>query len=96
MVLCQVVVFCFSKKRCDESAGQLQKMDLTTKSEKSSIITFCNTAFSRLKGSDRHLPQVHTVLCYRTVLWSDGVLWYDAVLGSPTLPFHCTLVPFTA
>lgn len=32
--------------------------DLTTSSEKSEIKVFCDKAFSRLKGSDRNLPQV--------------------------------------
>lgn len=32
--------------------------DLTSNSEKSEIRLFCDKAFSRLKGSDRNLPQV--------------------------------------
>jgi antiviral helicase SKI2 len=32
--------------------------DLTSNSEKSEIRVFCDKAFSRLKGSDRNLPQV--------------------------------------
>jgi len=77
-------VFCFSRKRCDESAFQLQKMDLTSKSEKSSIITFCNDAFARLKGSDRHLPQVHprpySTRQYCTVQYSQySTVQYSAV-----------------
>ncbi|KAL2653895.1 hypothetical protein R1flu_022023 [Riccia fluitans] len=56
--LLPVVVFCFSKARCDQSADSLTAIDLTTGSEKSQIKIFCDTAFSRLKGSDRRLPQV--------------------------------------
>ncbi|KAG6547499.1 hypothetical protein Mapa_010947 [Marchantia paleacea] len=56
--LLPVVVFCFSKVRCDQSADSLTATDLTTSSEKSQIKVFCDTAFSRLKGSDRRLPQV--------------------------------------
>lgn len=53
-----VVVFCFSKNRCDQSADSLTGMDLTSRLEKSEIRVFCDKAFSRLKGSDRKLPQV--------------------------------------
>ncbi|CAI5495430.1 unnamed protein product [Closterium sp. Naga37s-1] len=56
-----VVVFCFSKRRCDESADSLTSVDLTSKSDKSAIVMFCNSAFARLKGSDRHLPQVERI-----------------------------------
>ncbi|KAL5983261.1 hypothetical protein ACLOJK_017345 [Asimina triloba] len=53
-----VVIFCFSKNRCDKSADNMPGTDLTTSSEKSEIRVFCDKAFSRLKGSDRNLPQV--------------------------------------
>ncbi|KAK4492081.1 hypothetical protein RD792_002878 [Penstemon davidsonii] len=56
--LLPVVIFCFSKNRCDKSADNLTGTDLTTSSEKSEIRLFCDKAFSRLKGSDRNLPQV--------------------------------------
>ncbi|KAJ7561237.1 hypothetical protein O6H91_03G020200 [Diphasiastrum complanatum] len=56
--LLPVVVFCFSKNRCDRSADSLTAADLTSSSEKSEIRVFCDKAFSRLKGSDRKLPQV--------------------------------------
>ncbi|KZV40547.1 hypothetical protein F511_29373 [Dorcoceras hygrometricum] len=56
--LLPVVIFCFSKNRCDKSADNLTRTDLTTNSEKSEIRIFCDKAFSRLKGSDRNLPQV--------------------------------------
>ncbi|KAG9453871.1 hypothetical protein H6P81_006775 [Aristolochia fimbriata] len=56
--LLPVVIFCFSKNRCDKSADNLPGTDLTTSSEKSEIRLFCDKAFSRLKGSDRNLPQV--------------------------------------
>lgn len=54
----QVVIFCFSKNRCDRSADSMAGTDLTSSSEKSQIRIFCDKAFSRLKGSDRNLPQV--------------------------------------
>ncbi|GJN19044.1 hypothetical protein PR202_gb06276 [Eleusine coracana subsp. coracana] len=53
-----VVIFCFSKNRCDKSADNMFGADLTSNSEKSEIRVFCDKAFSRLKGSDRNLPQV--------------------------------------
>lgn len=56
--LLPVVVFCFSKNRCDKSADSLTAADLTSTSEKSEIRVFCNKGFSRLRGSDRRLPQV--------------------------------------
>ncbi|OVA17687.1 Helicase [Macleaya cordata] len=56
--LLPVVIFCFSKNRCDKSADNLTSIDLTSSSEKSEIRVFCDKAFSRLKGSDRNLPQV--------------------------------------
>ncbi|KAH9324105.1 hypothetical protein KI387_004283 [Taxus chinensis] len=58
MGLLPAVVFCFSKNRCDQSADSLTSVDLTSGSEKSEIRIFCEKAFSRLKGSDRRLPQV--------------------------------------
>ncbi|KAK9940700.1 hypothetical protein M0R45_017345 [Rubus argutus] len=56
--LLPVVIFCFSKNRCDRSADSMTRTDLTSSSEKSQIRVFCDKAFSRLKGSDRNLPQV--------------------------------------
>lgn len=56
--LLPVVIFCFSKNRCDKSADNLRETDLTSRAEKSEIRIFCDKAFSRLKGSDRDLPQI--------------------------------------
>ncbi|XP_052185794.1 DExH-box ATP-dependent RNA helicase DExH11 isoform X2 [Diospyros lotus] len=56
--LLPVIIFCFSKNRCDKSADNITGIDLTSNSEKSEIRVFCDKAFSRLKGSDRNLPQV--------------------------------------
>ncbi|KAE8807411.1 Helicase SKI2W [Hordeum vulgare] len=56
--LVPVVIFCFSKNRCDRSADSMFGADLTSNSDKSEIRVFCDKAFSRLKGSDRNLPQV--------------------------------------
>eukprot|EP01135_Chromosphaera_perkinsii_P005879 Nk52_evm12s370 gene=Nk52_evmTU12s370 len=53
-----VVVFTFSRKRCEENADGLCNSDLTSASEKSEIHLFIEHALSRLKGCDRKLPQV--------------------------------------
>ncbi|XP_078446524.1 RNA helicase, ATP-dependent, SK12/DOB1 protein [Wolffia australiana] len=56
--LLPVIIFCFSKTLCDKSADSMMGTDLTSSSEKSEIRLFCDKAFSRLKGSDRNLPQI--------------------------------------
>ena len=53
-----VVAFTFSKKKIDENATNLSNLDLTTSSEKSDIHVFFQKCVSRLKGSDKSLPQV--------------------------------------
>ncbi len=49
--LLPVVVFTFSKKRCEENAGTLTNQDLCTSVEKSEIHVAIEKALSRLKGS---------------------------------------------
>ncbi|OCH88756.1 antiviral helicase [Obba rivulosa] len=56
--LLPVVIFTFSKKRCEENAGTLTNADLCTSVEKSEIHVAIEKALSRLKGSDRQLPQI--------------------------------------
>lgn len=56
--LLPVVVFAFSKKKCEECAYGLTNIDLTTGSEKSQIHVLIEDSLSRLKGTDRKLPQV--------------------------------------
>ncbi|XP_070593755.1 superkiller complex protein 2 [Erythrolamprus reginae] len=53
-----VVAFTFSRNRCDENASMLTTVDLTTTTEKSEIHVFFQKCISRLKGTDRQLPQV--------------------------------------
>lgn len=66
-----VVVFTFSRGRCDEQASGLTSLDLTTSSEKSEIHLFLQRCLARLRGSDRQLPQA-----WRKALKAgrDGVL----------------------
>ncbi|VDK66723.1 unnamed protein product [Onchocerca ochengi] len=53
-----VIVFVFSRRRCDDNAYLLRSVDLTTEKEKSSIHHFFSRCIARLRGSDKHLPQV--------------------------------------
>jgi antiviral helicase SKI2 len=48
--LLPVVVFTFSKKRCEENAGTLTNADLCTSVEKSEVHVAIEKALSRLKG----------------------------------------------
>ncbi|KAH9858296.1 antiviral helicase [Lenzites betulinus] len=57
-LLLPVVIFTFSKKRCEENAGTLTNADLCTAVEKSEIHVAIEKALSRLKGSDKQLPQI--------------------------------------
>ncbi|KAG6911376.1 hypothetical protein DXG01_001047 [Tephrocybe rancida] len=56
--LLPVVVFTFSKKRCEENAATLTNLDLCTSVEKSEVHVAIEKALSRLKGSDKKLPQI--------------------------------------
>ncbi|KAF8079036.1 antiviral helicase [Lyophyllum atratum] len=56
--LLPVVVFTFSKKRCEENAATLTNADLCTSVEKSEVHIAIEKALSRLKGSDKKLPQI--------------------------------------
>lgn len=58
MDLLPMVVFIFSRKRCDDTAQILKSIDLTTGKEKSEIHRFFTRCIERLKGTDRQLPQV--------------------------------------
>jgi len=56
--LTPVVIFAFSKKKCETLADSLPNMDLTSGAEKSEIHVFMQNSISKLKGPDQHLPQV--------------------------------------
>ncbi|KAK9472165.1 NUC185 domain-containing protein [Dipodascopsis tothii] len=64
-----VVIFVFSKKRCEEYADSLSSLDFCTASEKSQIHVFIKSAISRLKKDDQTLPQILRM----TELLSRGV-----------------------
>ncbi len=57
-LLLPMVCFCFSKKRVDALADNLSRLDLATASEKAEVHIFCERALSRLRGTDRQLPQI--------------------------------------
>jgi len=56
--LLPVVVFTFSKKRCEQNAGTLTNLDLSSSVERSEIHVTIEKAVMRLKGSDKKLPQI--------------------------------------
>lgn len=56
--LLPVVIFTFSKKRCEEYANSLSKTDLCTSLEKSEIHVFIERSLVRLRGTDKELPQI--------------------------------------
>ena len=56
------VVFSFSKKKCEEIAGNLRSLDLNTGGEKAKVHLFASQTVSRLTSVDQMLPQVHQVI----------------------------------
>lgn len=56
--LLPMIVFIFSRQRCDETAQMLLSVDLTTEKEKSAIHRFFHRCIDRLTGTDKELPQV--------------------------------------
>jgi antiviral helicase SKI2 len=56
--LLPVVNFVFSKKRCEEYAMTLTSMDLCDAKERSEVHIVWERALTRLKGTDKTLPQI--------------------------------------
>ncbi|CEL53800.1 antiviral helicase SKI2 [Rhizoctonia solani AG-1 IB] len=56
--LLPVVIFTFSKKRCEENAGTLSSTDLCDAKERSEVHLVWEKALGRLKGTDKKLPQI--------------------------------------
>lgn len=53
------IIFCFSKKKCEECAFfGLSSVDLNTAKEKAAVHLFIDAAVRRLSGTDRTLPQI--------------------------------------
>ncbi|GAA5985422.1 hypothetical protein JCM11641_000152 [Rhodosporidiobolus odoratus] len=59
--LLPVVVFTFSKKRCEENAASMPNTDLCSAAEKSEVHVVIERSLTRLKGSDKDLPQIKTM-----------------------------------
>ncbi|KAK1034095.1 Antiviral helicase ski2, partial [Friedmanniomyces endolithicus] len=51
-------IFVFSKKRCEENADALAKLDYCTATEKSTIHMILEKSLARLTPDDRQLPQI--------------------------------------
>lgn len=56
--LLPVVVFVFSKRKCEEYADSLSSTDLSTAKEKSEVHVVVERSLMRLKDADRELPQI--------------------------------------
>lgn len=56
--LLPVVIFVFSKKRCEDYIDTLSGVNFCTAKEKSEIHMFVDRAVARLKKEDRELPQI--------------------------------------
>lgn len=56
--LLPVVVFTFSKKRCEENAASMPNTDLCSASEKSEIHIMIEKSLTRLRLEDKQLPQI--------------------------------------
>lgn len=56
--LLPVVVFVFSKRKCEEYADTLSSTDLSTANEKSEVHVTIERSLTRLKDTDRTLPQI--------------------------------------
>jgi antiviral helicase SKI2 len=56
--LLPVVVFTFSRKRCDENIHMLSNLDLNTSSEKSKIHLFIKEWLCTLNKEDKEIPQI--------------------------------------
>ena len=66
--LLPVVVFCFSKKKCEEIVDFFKGQDLLTAHEKFIVRAVKAEALSRLNPSDSKLPQVHVKQFFIIVL----------------------------
>lgn len=53
-----MVVFVFSKKRCEEYADWLDGINFCDAKERSQIHMFIEKSITRLKKEDRDLPQI--------------------------------------
>jgi superfamily II RNA helicase len=69
--LLPVVIFCFSKKKCEEIIDFFRGKDLITAGEKAVVRAVRNEALGRLSPQDARLPQVCVCVC--GWVWVCGV-----------------------
>lgn len=53
-----VIIFTFSKKKCEDFADTLSNIDLLNSNEKSDVHVFIERSLARLKKEDKDLPQI--------------------------------------
>ena len=56
--LLPVVIFTFSRKRCDDNIDLLSNLNLNTELEKSKIHVFIRKSLSTLNKEDQNIPQI--------------------------------------
>lgn len=59
--LLPAIIFCFSKKKCEDIADNLKGMNLITHREKAEVKRIMGLAVSRLSALDSQLPQVKKI-----------------------------------
>lgn len=57
-----VVIFTFSRKRCDDNLSLLSSLDLNTAAEKSKIHLFIKESLSSLSKEDQNIPQIRQLV----------------------------------
>lgn len=66
-----MVIFVFSKKKCDEYSQTLSNFDFCTATEKSEIHTFIEKSLRRIKGKDdQHFNMCANILFIASLFFS--------------------------
>jgi antiviral helicase SKI2 len=86
--LLPVVIFVFSKRRCEENAAVLTNIDLCTANEKSEVHVVIEKSIARLKAEDHGLPQIRRI---RDLL-SRGIAVHHGGLLPIVKEVRCTYV----
>jgi hypothetical protein len=90
--LLPVVVFTFSKKRCEENAATLTNADLSTALEKSEVHITVEKALSRLKGDLLSIYLISKILEWRTKVRTKSYLRSAACVTCYPAESVCTTV----
>ena len=83
-----IVAFTLSKRKCDSNADMLKTIDLVTATEKSHITMFFNKSISRLKGTDRSLPQVSFFPVTKNVVHQSAGFLFSLKPFQPSVAFY--------